>query len=556
MVARGIWVEIPDHAAHHVSPLFAIPKRTGGIRLIIDLRHINKHLDNFKTTYETLRDIQPSLLPDRWMGSIDLSDGFFHLYIDRADRRYLQVQVDNKFYTLQALPFGLSYSPYAFTKLMRPVLRRIRRTMGCAHLYVDDLLLVAPGCRETRHLIQQVEQLYTRLGLQINKAKSILEPTQSIRHLGLILESAQQRYRIPEDKLRRIERQATDILTLAQRYKRRVPSGRLASFAGLAQSLRLALPPAQLLLRSLYDDLGGHHGHEWVSVRRCTLVQLRWWRRLSRAPEVRAGASFRDLAPIVLHTDASLTGWGASCDGQRFAQGEWDATTRRLPIHLLEVRAVTRALAHFGLQNASVLLACDNTAAVHTIRGLRARSAPLVRELQDLWKIMFECNVQVRPVYLSTARNIWADRLSRTRVTIPGDLKVSFIEWVRTYVDPRATAALLTPFSVNNGVYANALRLGWNDHVIPILSPPWELLGEVVTMTDKPALLLFPDWAGGSWWNLVQEHTGTGVRLPKKCVYDHPFQGVTTHVWLRPLHGQLSLSYPSSSLSAPRATDS
>jgi len=513
--------------------VFTLPKKDGGFRLIVDLRHVNTYLQPLSCAYETLDVVQTIVKPDDFLTSIDLKDGFFHLEVARPDRKYLQVCLYGQHYQICVLPFGLAASPYFFTKFLRPVIRHIRSTLGRASLYVDDLLLAAAGRRESNWLTLHVAALYSELGLTINAGKSELEPVQQIRHLGLEINATQQSFRIPDDKRRAVEALASHLLTMAMENNARVPSAALARFCGTAQSLRLAVPPANLILRPLYDAMRQRKTYQaWVRLGRAALQTLRWWRGLSRTPIARLGALFRDTAPIMMHTDASPYGWGAALDGQVHAQGRWTPEEAIEPIHLLEVRAVTRALEAFDLWDATVRLGCDNLAAVYSITSLRSRSPRFSEELLDLWNVAFERNVALRPLYLPTQVNVWADRLSRVRVTLPGRIRPDFLSMLEERFSQPISIRLLTPWVRVDGRPANELRVPWEDDVLHLLSPPWELIPEVLRLLPAPALLLYPEYRAATWWPELRARAGTPLAFPKDQVYEIPFRGVTDVVRL------------------------
>ena len=68
-----------------------------------------------------------SLQKGDWATSLDLRDAYFHIPIHRKSRRYLRFFFKGKIYQFRALPFGLSVSPYVFSRVLKVVLRHVRR---------------------------------------------------------------------------------------------------------------------------------------------------------------------------------------------------------------------------------------------------------------------------------------------------------------------------------------------------------------------------------------------------------------------------------------------
>ena len=144
-------------APKHCCSAFLVPKKTGGFRLVVDLRPINKYFPTMSTTYETLSWLQHVPRSVVAGASLDLQDGYHHIRLHPAIRKYFNFNVNGSWYECVALPFGWSLAPAIFTKLMRPVLAIIRspalvrlpESLLLAHqlaitasIYLDDLLVL------------------------------------------------------------------------------------------------------------------------------------------------------------------------------------------------------------------------------------------------------------------------------------------------------------------------------------------------------------------------------------------------------------------------------
>ena len=77
-----------------------------------------------------------------YLFSFDLKSGYHHIDIYEPHRHYLgfgwQSQGMTQFYLFAVLPFGLSMACYAFTKLLRPLVKYWRAHGLRALLYLDD----------------------------------------------------------------------------------------------------------------------------------------------------------------------------------------------------------------------------------------------------------------------------------------------------------------------------------------------------------------------------------------------------------------------------------
>ena len=84
-----------------------------------------------------------------------------------------------------------------------------------------------------------------------------------------------------------------------------------------------------------------------------------------------------------------------------------------------ELKAVRYAVMSFLplLAGRQVLLHEDNQAVVSVLTHLTSRSPAMMAELRKLWFLLDTNDIHLRPRYIRSAANIWADRLSRERDT-------------------------------------------------------------------------------------------------------------------------------------------
>jgi hypothetical protein len=103
-------------------------------------------------------------------------------------------------------------------------------------------------------------------------------------------------------------------------------------------------------------------------------------------------------------------------DSNYQARGFWSAPDRLQHITWKELRTVRHAVESFlpQLKGRQVLLHEDNTAVVAALTKLTSRSPVMMTELRRLWFLLFDTNdIHIRPRYIRSAANVWADTLSR-----------------------------------------------------------------------------------------------------------------------------------------------
>ncbi len=187
----------PDESGFY-SRYFLVPKKDGGLRLILDLRLLNYALMKRLFRMITLKQILPQICPGDWFMSLDLKDAYFHIQVAPYHRQFLIFAFEGVAYQYKVLPFGLSMAPRTFTddawsfvtRCMDAALSPLRQ-MGIRILnYLDDWLIQAQSQAVlTSHKTLLLSHLDC-LGLRVNFAKSILSPSQRVSFLGTVIDCA------------------------------------------------------------------------------------------------------------------------------------------------------------------------------------------------------------------------------------------------------------------------------------------------------------------------------------------------------------------------------
>jgi hypothetical protein len=223
-------------------------------------------------------------------------------------------------------------------------------------------------------------------------------------------------FRAPPAKLQQLAQHASSVLGRAASNARWLPTRQLAAFAGKAEFLYLAIAPARFFLRELHNVLATRTGWgERVRLTHQLRHDLKWWRTV---PHQNNGRSiYKPIETAYLHADSSDYGWAAvlNADTNYQARGFWDATDRLQHITWKELLAVRLAVESFlpQLKGRQVLLHEDNTAVVAALTKLTSRSPVMMAELRRLWHLLDTNDILIRPRYIRSAANVWADALSR-----------------------------------------------------------------------------------------------------------------------------------------------
>jgi len=143
------------------SPIFAVAKKNGGIRLVQDFRALNAqtYMDKYsmKDVSECIGDIGRS--GSTLFTTIDLTGGFWQLLLQPRCRPYTAFTVPGKGqFQWVTTPMGLLGAPSSFQRLMETVVKGLANVI----VYIDDLLL--HSSTHEQHLTQ-LDELLGRLAM-------------------------------------------------------------------------------------------------------------------------------------------------------------------------------------------------------------------------------------------------------------------------------------------------------------------------------------------------------------------------------------------------------
>ncbi len=189
-----------DMRSGFYSPYFIVPKKSGGLRPILDLRVLNRALHMLPFKMLTPKRIFGCVRPQDWFAAIGLKDAYFHVSILPRHRPFLRFAFKGRAYQYKVLPFGLSLSPRVFTKVAEAALVPLREQGVRILNYLDDWLILAQSQDQLCEHRDMVLSHLSQLGLQVNWEKSKLSPVQRISFLGMELDLVSQTARLTQER--------------------------------------------------------------------------------------------------------------------------------------------------------------------------------------------------------------------------------------------------------------------------------------------------------------------------------------------------------------------
>ena len=120
----------------------------------------------------------------------------------------------------------------------------------------------------------------------------------------------------------------------------------------------------------------------------------------------------------VIHSDASLLGWGTTCQGIQIG-GAWTKKELNLHINCLELLGAWNAVQAFCLNktNLVVIIWMDNSSAVTYINHMGGtRSTALAEIAIQFWTWALQRGIILRARHIAGVKNVTADKMSRMSV--------------------------------------------------------------------------------------------------------------------------------------------
>ena len=164
--------------SHYTSPIVAVTKKDGRVRLCLDAREINKILINDRTSPGEIEEILKKFHGTQFISTWDTVCGYWQVELHPASRQYVAFIFEGRNYQFKRLPFGLVNSVAIFVRCMDQILGP--ETMNYTTVYVDDLLITSSNWEEHCMRVERVlEKLsINNVTLKLEKSKLIAAEVQ------------------------------------------------------------------------------------------------------------------------------------------------------------------------------------------------------------------------------------------------------------------------------------------------------------------------------------------------------------------------------------------
>ena len=405
-----------------VSPLAAIPKDNGDIRLIHDGSRpsgasMNDYASLDKVKFQTLEDACKMAKPNYFCAKVDLKSAYRSVAIHPNEYKMTGLKwkfknQNNAVYMIDTrLPFGSRRGPSIFHRISQAVKRCMeRRGFKDIVVYIDDFLVMAPTYEICNEALHTLITLLRRLGFSISWPK-VVGPTQKITFLGVVIDTTSSTLSLGTEKLGKLRERLTFFAK-----RKRASKLQLQQLAGLLNWACCAVRGGKFFLRRILDSLASlKNAHHKIRLCENFKQDVEWW--LTYMQQFN-GSVYYDLQEKQhVHVDACNKALGA------FRQGDWIYSvfecnlpaTASLHITHKETLAVTSAVEHWAphWHGKTVVVHTDSTVTKSVINRGRSKCNLVNRHLRKMFWTCAKYNCSVFAVSVSGSINLFADTVSR-----------------------------------------------------------------------------------------------------------------------------------------------
>ena len=172
-------VESVTEPTEWCSPMVPVLKKSGKVRICVDLKKLNQMVMRERYVLPTLDEILPRLAGSSVFSTLDAASGFWAIPLSEDCIKLTTFITPFGRYCFKRLPFGISSAPEIFQRIMHDLLRDIDGVT----VYMDDIIVCGSSMKQHDVRLQKALEVIQQSGLKLNKDKCVLRKS-SLNFLG------------------------------------------------------------------------------------------------------------------------------------------------------------------------------------------------------------------------------------------------------------------------------------------------------------------------------------------------------------------------------------
>ena len=317
LLRKGIISEVNQKPAV-TNPLTVAFGKSGKPRLVLDCRHVNPCLHLFKVKFEDVKVAEKVFQPFCYVFTFDLKSTYHHIDIATRYKTYLGFSWckggNTHYYVYIVLPFGLATAGHIFTKVLRVMIAHWRSLSISIVMFLDDGIGGNTDLDLAKSQSVYVRQSLIDVGFLLAEEKCDWVPKQSAVWLGHVFCFAENRLRLSDERIGRLEKHIDSILfeILHDSYPI-IHVRTLASVIGQIISLQSVLGKyVSLRTPNLYNCISARISwNSLIRVSQVAIGELKYWRKSARKLNSRGRSLWhKPVIEAIVYCDASADGHG------------------------------------------------------------------------------------------------------------------------------------------------------------------------------------------------------------------------------------------------------
>ena len=162
-------IEPVEEPTPWVSPIVVVPKKSGDIRLCVDMRRVNEAIERERHPIPTMEDVLQDMSRSNKFSKLDLKWGYHQLELSPESRKLMTFVTHTGLYRYKRLPFGVNAASEIYQHEIHKIIQGIP---GVANIS-DDVLIHGIDEQHDDRLFQVLTRLH-KAGATLNLRKCLV----------------------------------------------------------------------------------------------------------------------------------------------------------------------------------------------------------------------------------------------------------------------------------------------------------------------------------------------------------------------------------------------
>jgi len=156
-----------DEPTPWCAGMVVVPKKTGNIRICVDLKPLNESVQREVHPHPTVDDTLAQLSRAKMFSSLDTNSGFWQVPLEQSSRLLTTFLTPYGRYCFNKIPFGIYSAPERFQRQMEKILRGLQGVL----CHMDDVLIFGRTKEEHDTRLESALRPIEAAGVTLNRTK-------------------------------------------------------------------------------------------------------------------------------------------------------------------------------------------------------------------------------------------------------------------------------------------------------------------------------------------------------------------------------------------------